>query len=325
MAETFEELILARMEKETPKFPALRELRTLLTKSQRAIKTIPAKKSYLAFIKNEIEKREYLRNEARLKGREAFEKFKKGDRSSLDTARHYWGLTGWYSVQVKYCWKPLQSYWLAELAIESGYEFIDYDADTGREIYFSVQEKKYFEVDGEGRVIYTSDELELTETVSIETGGHEDIEVEVTARTRISNLNKKIYEELQKTVQTQLNIFFKNYKGEGEESYFKQIRSNALKIGTETRIRPVTTKKYPIAEVLIEKVGERRGRYPTYRQEPEGTETPGKVSAYIIDLKAPTASPTPVMVKAPFKSTKKEEEVPKEIVEKKRKELREVI
>jgi len=313
MEKTFEETIIERIEKEIPKYPILRRLFALLEKSRKAIKTIPAKRSYIKWIDGEIEKAKYLKEKSLKEGRENYEKFRiTRNIEHLRMARRFWGLAGYYSATIKYCWLPLKAYWVKELAEEEGLEFIDLDADTGYNIYYNVRDGYYYLVDDKGKLIARNKEIELTETVSVETEEGHDVPLtcEITSRTKVSGLTKKAFKNIQNNIQTQLGKFFKNF-GSGT---FAQIRSEPIKIGVEVRIRPITEKSYPESEVIIEKYS----RYTERRYPSE------LFSVYSINLEKVVPSPEVKKVKKPLESVRKEEEIPEKIEEKKRK-LHEVI
>jgi hypothetical protein len=311
---TFEETILERVEKEIPKYPILRKLFRLLEESRKKVKTIPAKKEYIKYIDGEIEKAKYLREKSLKEGRELYERFKRTRNfDQFRMARRYWGLAGYYSAEIKYCWLPLKSYWVKELAKEEGIEFISLDADTGYSIYYNYRDGYYYEIDEEGRIRRKSKEIEITETVSVETEeGHEvPLICEITGRTKAKGLTKKAFEAIQKKIQTQLGTFFKNF------STFSNIKSEPIKIGVEVRISPISKKSYPESEVIIERYSPQRElRYPHEL-----------FNAYDINLeetKFYETEPKKIRVEKPLESVRKEEEIPEKIEEKRRK-IKEVL
>lgn len=150
--------------------------------------------------------------------------------------------------------------------------FIGTDTDTGREIFYDPETKEYIEVNKEGKETMRSKDLEITETVSIETGqGHEvPFIAEISANVRVTGLDTEEIKEKEKTIQTTLSDYFHSKPG------FGQIYAEArLKEGIEYRIRKTTAPTDPTAKVKLEKthptkwmIGENIDLDQTYTKSP---------------------------------------------------------
>jgi len=235
------------------------------------------KESYLRGI--EIEKAE---------GRKAYERYRRTRRREhLIEALRHWGRSGFYSRYLKVI-DYLLNWWRAELAREIGLEYIGIDADTGRQIFWDTRKKLYVEVDERGRITYQSEEIQLDETISVETPeGHDaPLTCEVTARTKLRKFEKKVLDAIRDGMQAQLDRWLKSQpfypfppKEIKRPAPFSSIRStfNPLKTGVEWRIRVMPeTPAYPKALSITERASR---LYPEWRRLPYAL-----TDAMVVDL-----------------------------------------
>ena len=224
------------------------------------------KESYLGEI--EIEK---------ARGRRAYERYRRTKRrEDFLKALSHWGRAGFYSRYLKVI-DYLVNWWREELAREIGLEYIGIDADTGRQLFFDTKRKLYVEMDERGRITYESEEIQLDETISVETpDGHDaPLTCEITARTKLRKFEKKILNAIRDGMQTQLDRWLKSqpyypFPPEGVKRLapFSDIRStfNPLKTGVEWRIRVMPeTQLYPKALTITERTSR---LYPEWRRMP---------------------------------------------------------
>lgn len=324
--------------------PAFLKFRKLLKESREKIKTIKEKREFLKKIEDEIKRLEYFIEKLKLESRGWWRKFLEsggkvfrfrvvsGKPEYFENAVKCWRRIGWYTAELNYCWRLLKRYWLDELVRELGYEFIDIDSRTGRDIFFDRTTNTFFQVDEEGREVRSKD-VEITLTFSIETDGHEYLYCEITTRTKVSAvyieegrrivLDKSGYEHLKRVIEKKVNEFFHNMRG------FDQVKSRVSlkkisvmgveKEGVEVSMFPRTDVGYPLMETVIEKMYEREKRYP------ERQWKYGKISAFLVDSRSPKKSaekPETIYVDT---SIEKPEEYVEEMKEKKRRELGEVL
>jgi hypothetical protein len=133
------------------------------------------------------------------------------------------------------------------------FEDVGIDTETGFLIKYSTTNQEYVLFDGT-REIKRSNYLEITETLSIETGsGHETPFVcELTSRTNVGKMNQKQLAGTEDSIQETLDKFFHEQKG------LNQIKKKVIKTGVEYRLSDKQT--YPKVKVIIEKSQPRKSR-----------------------------------------------------------------
>lgn len=213
----------------------------------------------------------------RQEGRKAYERYRRtGERSDLLEALSHWGRAGFYTRYLRVI-DYLTEWWRAEYAREVGLEYVGIDADTGRQIFWDTRKEVYVEVDERGRVTHESEEIQLDETISVETdSGHDaPLTCEVTARTKLKKVSRKALEAIRDGMQTQLDRWLKTqpyYPSPPAElkrkAPFSSIAStfNPLKTGVEVRLRVMPeTPEYPRALTITERTSR---LYPEWRRIP---------------------------------------------------------
>lgn len=133
------------------------------------------------------------------------------------------------------------------------FEDVGVDTETGFLIKYSTTNQEYVLFDGT-REIKRSNYLEITETLSIETGqGHQvPFVCELSSITSVGRMNARGISRTENTIQKTLDDYFHKVKG------FEKIKSSVLKTGVEYRF--VGNRSYPKLRVLIEKSKPNRKR-----------------------------------------------------------------
>lgn len=133
------------------------------------------------------------------------------------------------------------------------FEDIGTDTETGFKIRYSLSKEEYVLFDGI-REIKRSKFLEVTETLSVETGsGHETPFVcELTSRTNVGKMKVKEIVRTEDSIQEILDKFFH------EQKSLNQIKNKVIKTGVEYRLSDKQT--YPKVKVIIEKSQPRKSR-----------------------------------------------------------------
>jgi len=236
--------------------------------------TVAGKKRVLSELRKERERLERERERERELGRKYWERYRRtGEARHARLARAHWGRAGFLTRYIRGVVERLMIFVRRELAKEIKLEFIGIDADTGREIYFDLAKKTYVEIDKKGRVTYRSDEIQVDETISVETPeGHDaPLTCEVTTSFKVRRLEKKALDAIKRGVQAQLDRFLKAEPPPGFERVkgaFPWIESSydPLKTGVEIRIRVKPgTLEYPKAHAIIERSS---SLYPDWRSYP---------------------------------------------------------
>ena len=288
----YEDILVESLGKEIPNIVVYRWILAEWRREARHLLEIGWEPDNKRRIINELLKRKesYLREIEieREKGRKAYEKYRKTRRrENLLEALSHWGRAGFYTRYLKVI-DYLVNWWRGELAREIGLEYIGIDADTGRQLFFDTRRKLYVEVDEMGRITYESEEIQLDETISIETpDGHDaPLTCEVTARTKLRKFEKKALDAIRDGLQTRLDRWLKAQpyypfapEGVKRPSPFSDIRStfDPLKTGVEWRIRVMPeTLPYPKALTITERTSR---LYPEWRRIPHAL-----VDALAVDL-----------------------------------------
>lgn len=210
------------------------------------------------------EKRESILRQREIllvEGRKAWEEYKRtGNVEKAHEARSKWGRAGFLSRYSKVL-IFLIGFWTDELAEEIKLEFVGLDADTGRKIFYDTGRKVYVEVDETGKVTYESKEVEVDESLSLETPeGHDaPLICEATTRFKLSAMDRKtlraIWEGIQKRLldflvtKSTTGTYLDNLKG------VFRFKNPARKIGIEVRIRVgKETPLFPKAFTIVERV-----------------------------------------------------------------------
>lgn len=204
-----------------------------------------------------IRQREILAEE----GRKAWEEYKRtGNLEKAHEARSKWGKAGFLSRYSK-VFAFLSDFWVRELAEEIKLEYVGVDADTGRKIFFDTSRKAYVEVDETGKITYESSEIEIDESLSLETEtGHDaPLICEATTRFRLSAMDKRTLQAIWEGIQSRLIDFITKPSAtgtylDGIKGFFR-FRAPARKVGIEVRIRAKKeTPIFPRAFAITERV-----------------------------------------------------------------------
>jgi len=213
-------------------------------------------------IKELEEKRESLLRQREIllaEGRKAWEEYKRtGNLEKAHEARSKWGRAGFFSRYSKVL-TFLMDFWVSELAEEIKLEYVGVDADTGRKIFFDTSRKVYVEVDETGKITYESSEIEIDESLSLETeSGHDaPLICEATTRFRLRAMDKRTLQAIWEGIQKRLMDFITKPSTTG--TYLDGIKGffrfgvPARKVGIEVRIRakketPIFPRAFAISE-----------------------------------------------------------------------------